>query len=88
MPPQIGTRCRARETAIFACRSTHPFVLSPRRDHRAGPGDDTHHPRDGPFAFHFAEAAAKPPARAMLDPIAKIPDYELCAVAMEAMSDA
>jgi len=33
--------------------------------------------------FHFAEAAARELTRAALDPVAKIPEYKVCAVAVE-----
>jgi formate dehydrogenase alpha subunit len=36
--------------------------------------------------FHFAEAAANVLTHAALDPIAKIPEYKVCAVAVEAVS--
>ena len=34
--------------------------------------------------FHFAEAAANDLTHAALDPVAKIPEYKVCAVAVEA----
>jgi predicted molibdopterin-dependent oxidoreductase YjgC len=34
--------------------------------------------------FHFAEAAANLLTHAALDPVAKIPEYKACAVAVEA----
>jgi formate dehydrogenase major subunit len=33
--------------------------------------------------FHFAEAAADVLTHAALDPVAKIPEYKVCAVAVE-----
>jgi predicted molibdopterin-dependent oxidoreductase YjgC len=33
--------------------------------------------------FHFAEAAANVLTHAALDPVAKIPEYKVCAVAVE-----
>ncbi|OGL22771.1 MAG: hypothetical protein A3G97_00635 [Candidatus Rokubacteria bacterium RIFCSPLOWO2_12_FULL_69_21] len=33
--------------------------------------------------FHFAEAAANLLTHAALDPVAKIPEYKVCAVAVE-----
>jgi predicted molibdopterin-dependent oxidoreductase YjgC len=36
--------------------------------------------------FHFAEAAANVLTHAALDPIAKIPEYKVCAVAVESVS--
>jgi len=33
--------------------------------------------------FHFAEAAANALTNAALDPIAKIPEYKVCAVKVE-----
>ena len=38
--------------------------------------------------FHFAEAAANDLTHAALDPIAKIPEYKVCAVAVEAAVEA
>ena len=35
------------------------------------------------MAFHFAEAAANLLTHAALDPVAKIPEYKACAVAVE-----
>jgi predicted molibdopterin-dependent oxidoreductase YjgC len=35
------------------------------------------------MAFHFAEAAANELTHAALDPVAKIPEYKVCAVALE-----
>jgi formate dehydrogenase major subunit len=35
--------------------------------------------------FHFVEAAANELTHAALDPIAKIPEYKTCAVALEAV---
>ena len=34
--------------------------------------------------FHFVEAAANELTHAALDPVAKIPEYKVCAVALEA----
>ena len=36
--------------------------------------------------FHFAEAAANVLTHAALDPVAKIPEYKVCAVAAESVS--
>ena len=36
--------------------------------------------------FHFAEAAANALTNAALDPIAKIPEYKVCAVQVEAVA--
>ena len=33
--------------------------------------------------FHFAEAAANVLTQAALDPVAKIPEYKVCAVTVE-----
>ena len=38
--------------------------------------------------FHFAEAAANLLTHAALDPVAKIPEYKVCAVAIEVANDA
>jgi predicted molibdopterin-dependent oxidoreductase YjgC len=38
--------------------------------------------------FHFAEAAANLLTHAALGPVAKIPEYKVCAVAIEAANDA
>ena len=38
--------------------------------------------------FHFAEAAANLLTHAALDPVAKIPEYKVCAVAIELANDA
>ena len=35
------------------------------------------------MSFHFAEAAANLLTHAALDPVAKIPEYKVCAVAVE-----
>jgi predicted molibdopterin-dependent oxidoreductase YjgC len=37
------------------------------------------------MSFHFAEAAANELTHAALDPVAKIPEYKVCAVALEAV---
>jgi predicted molibdopterin-dependent oxidoreductase YjgC len=37
--------------------------------------------------FHFAEAAANDLTHAALDPVAKIPEYKVCAVAIEGPTD-
>jgi formate dehydrogenase alpha subunit len=39
------------------------------------------------MSFHFAEAAANLLTNAALDPVAKIPEYKVCAVAIEPMRD-
>jgi len=38
--------------------------------------------------FHFAEAAANVLTHAALDPVAKIPEFKVCAVALEAAREA
>ena len=38
--------------------------------------------------FHFAEAAANLLTHSALDPVAKIPEYKVCAVAIEVANDA
>ena len=41
------------------------------------------HPGTVFMPFHFAEAAANELTNAALDPVAKIPEYKVCAVAVE-----
>jgi predicted molibdopterin-dependent oxidoreductase YjgC len=38
------------------------------------------------MSFHFAESAANLLTTAALDPVAKIPEYKVCAVKVEAVS--
>jgi anaerobic selenocysteine-containing dehydrogenase len=37
------------------------------------------------MSFHFAEAAANELTHAALDPVAKIPEYKVCAVALDVL---